>query len=162
MSFPAIWYFFFIFLSLCFMKHFKWSWNSCPNGNSSSPPISVYSKKETHLNVRTWFDPCDPWQNGIRPLNPEVNDFWIQPSDLSIQADFLEINISEGESDVRKTWIPQGGWLLTNLHSMRPFSARVKQDKIDDLLSCRQLFKHTPSKIKLFCVCHKQNNCANT
>ena len=40
-------------------------------------------------------------------------------------------------------------------HSMRPFSAQVKEDKMGDLLSDAR-------KKAFFHVCHKQNHCANT
>ena len=45
-SFPVSLYLsraFFLFLS---MKQWIWSWNSWPSGNSSSPPMSVYSKQK--------------------------------------------------------------------------------------------------------------------
>ena len=44
-----------------------------------------------------------------RSLRLLVVNFWIQPSNWSIQAGFPKKNISEGERGVRNTWIPQGG-----------------------------------------------------
>jgi len=81
------------------------------------------TKKGTHLKVRTLFDMCDLWQNGLfqvaigvnqtvesRCLRLQVVNLWIQLSDSSIQAGFLKKNISEGERGVRNTWIPQVRW----------------------------------------------------
>jgi len=65
-----------------------------------------------------WLCMCDLRQNWsfhvaaveFRNLRLRVLNFWIQPSDSSIQA----LKISEGERDVWNIWILQGGGELNN------------------------------------------------
>jgi len=68
-----------------------------------------------------------------KSLRLRVVNFLIQPSDSSIQVNFPKKNNPEGERVVRNTWILQGLYNNALLHEA--FSARVKEDKMGDLLS---------------------------
>jgi len=125
--------------------------------------MRIRQKNGTHLNVRIWFRVCNLRQNRSFHVAIGVNRTLIHKFmtpgckllDSRIQAGFPKKNILEGERGVWNTWMPQVGG--------GPYQHPIPWGQLVHGSRKTKWATHwVMSEEIFFCVCRKQNHCANT